>query len=368
MNACALERTVDGTRSRQRISSIDENHKQISSYVFHLRLGLGDVDDIKLFLNICEKAKLQKPLKMLVTPVRLDLYNAVNLETLFSGWYEQFSWSICFYLEGALRDGLLVIDDFQCESWDNISTLIPSYPDEADILIRNFIQDCRLNFWGDNLPHASRLEELGKVFTGALADDTQRANLQLQIKREGRTCRVITFTPTRMLLDGPYPAQSNRILRQWDQYSECFIRVNFRDENWLHYRQNRLVDNKSILKERVGDILKSGFDLCGKHFEFLGYASSSLRDHNVWFMTPFNDPDSGYVNAARIRSEAGDFSGELRYPARYAARLAQAFTTTDPSIRLRRSDWRMIEDLGTKPYLHTDGISLKVFYIQECLS
>ena len=76
-------------------------------------------------------------------------------------------------------------------------------------------------------------------------------------------------------------------------------------------------------------------------------------------MTPFNDPDSGYVDAARIRSEAGDFSGELRYPARYAARLAQAFTTTDPSIRLHRSNWRMIKDLGSKPYLHTDGISLK---------
>ena len=75
----------------------------------------------------------------------------------------------------------------------------------------------------------------------------------------------------------------------------------------------------------------------------------------MWFMTPFHDPDSGWVDAVRIRREAGDFSGDLIYPARFAARLAQAFTSTDPSIRLHRSEWRIIPDLGTKPYLHTDG-------------
>ena len=348
-------RTTDGAKSKSRINCLDERHLHIRQYAFQLRVELENVDGLISFLDSCEEAKLQKPSKMLVIPEELDLYNKDFLKALSSDWYEQFPWSICFSLEGALRDGLMIPDDFLSDSWNTVSILLLAFPNEANILLRNFIQDCRLNFWEKG---RMSISHLGEILAYNLADDIRRANLQLQSKREGKPTRIVTFTPTRMLLDGPYPAQSNRILRRWDQHLECFIRVNFRDENGLHYQQNRSVDIKTLLEKRVGFILKNGFDLCGKHFEFLGYSSSSLRDHDVWFMTPFNDPDSGHVNAARIRSEAGDFSGELRYPARYAARLAQAFTTTDPSIRLHRSNWRMIKDLGSKPYLHTDGISL----------
>ena len=350
-----MVKDVDGAKLRSRINTLDDSHRRIRQYAFQLRVELENVDGLKSFLDSCKRAKLQRPSWTLVTPKKLDLYNKQALENLTSDWYKQFPWSICFCLEGALRDGLMTIDDFLSDSWITVSNLIFAYTDEANILLRNFIQDCRLKFWEKGRPSISHLKE---IFVSGLASGIRRARLRLQFKRERKATRIVMFTPTRMLLDGPYPAQSNRILRQWDQHLECFIRVNFRDENGLHYYQNGSVDIKSLLEKRVGAILKGGFDLCGKHFEFLGYSSSSLRDHDVWFMTPFNDPDSGYVNAARIRLEAGDFSGELRYPARYAARLAQAFTTTDPSIRLHRSNWSMIKDLGSKPYLHTDGISL----------
>lgn len=45
------------------------------------------------------------------------------------------------------------------------------------------------------------------------------------------------------------------------------------------------------------------------------------------------------------------------------ARLGQAFTSTNPSITIQRNQWAVVEDLGLKPYLHTDGAGT----ISECL-
>jgi RNA-dependent RNA polymerase len=42
-------------------------------------------------------------------------------------------------------------------------------------------------------------------------------------------------------------------------------------------------------------------------------------------------------------------------PSKYAARIAQAFTATDPSVTILRHQWEMVPDLGTEPYLFTDG-------------
>ena len=41
-----------------------------------------------------------------------------------------------------------------------------------------------------------------------------------------------------------------------------------------------------ILMTGVGGILKDGFELGGRRFEFLAYSTSALREHAVWFITP----------------------------------------------------------------------------------
>jgi hypothetical protein len=52
----------------------------------------------------------------------------------------------------------------------------------------------------------------------------------------------------------------------------------------------------------------------------------------------------------------GEFPGVIHQPSKYAARIAQAFTATDPSVRITRNQWEEVEDLGTKPYYFTDGV------------
>ncbi|KAH9945817.1 RNA dependent RNA polymerase-domain-containing protein [Epithele typhae] len=159
-----------------------------------------------------------------------------------------------------------------------------------------------------------------------------------------------------MVLEGPYVSQSNRVIRQFVGYEDHFLRVDFRDEDRLQYRWAREVDGTTLLHNRVGGVLKKGFELGGRHFEFLAYSSSALREHAVWFMNPFHHKMQGWINAHKIRESLGDFKNVIRYPSKYAARLAQAFTATDPSVSITRDQWEEVEDLGPKLYLYTDGV------------
>lgn len=116
------------------------------------------------------------------------------------------------------------------------------------------------------------------------------------------------------------------------------------------------VDGTTLLEERVGGTLKHGFDIGGRHFEFLAYSQSALREHAVWFVNPFQHPMRGFVDGQSIRDSLGDFRKVISAPSKYAARLAQAFTATDPSVSISHDQCEEIPDMGTEPYLFTDGV------------
>ncbi|EEB87237.1 hypothetical protein MPER_15499, partial [Moniliophthora perniciosa FA553] len=66
-----------------------------------------------------------------------------------------------------------------------------------------------------------------------------------------------------MILEGPYPTQSNRVIRGYEGFEHHFIRGDFRDEDRLQYRWDRVFYGTAFLEERVGGILKNGFDFGG---------------------------------------------------------------------------------------------------------
>jgi RNA dependent RNA polymerase len=78
-------------------------------------------------------------------------------------------------------------------------------------------------------------------------------------------------------------------------------------------------------------------------------------------MNPFPfqraDPVTGKVRDVKvtpdfIRHSLGKFEDTpdlLRCPAKYAARIAQNFTATDPSVVLNNGQWHEVEDLWTTP-------------------
>lgn len=351
----------DNRRFRQRIDSLNPTHAVVAPYAHQLRIILHHENELREFANLCQVAGLPRPFSATVEAEAKGFFATKQLFKV-QNWLRSFEWPIAFQLEACLRNGLLTTPELfgirqPVEALCNHDTPLIA----ADVL-RLFVETLR-NRTKSQSP-LDCLEEARRKRLGLL-DKCPMPGTFL--------CHHVTVTPTRLLLEGPYVIQSNRVIRKYPEHQTYFIRVDFRDEDHLQYRWERdvslpsfekwsvahidwQVDGKSLLDERVGGILKNGVDIAGQHFEFLAYSNSALRTHAVWFVRELQHHTKPYINAHVIRNGLGDFSGVIRQPSKYAARIAQAFTATDPSVSIKRSHWEEVPDLGTEPYLFTDGV------------
>ncbi|KAG1856675.1 RdRP-domain-containing protein [Suillus subalutaceus] len=168
----------------------------------------------------------------------------------------------------------------------------------------------------------------------------------------------LIVTPTRYILEGPVPDQSNSVLRRYG-HPECFLRVCFQNENGSKLHREADCSIIDLLGVRYRSILLNGCCVAGRQFQFLGYSMSGLKEHSVWFVTPFKDEDGKLLNAQSIRDNLGNFSKLHKQPARLAARWSQAFSGTDPSITLlpEEIDFRCPDRYSPSGGLMTDGCS-----------
>ncbi|KAF9243729.1 RdRP-domain-containing protein [Melanogaster broomeanus] len=165
------------------------------------------------------------------------------------------------------------------------------------------------------------------------------------------------LTPTRYILEGPVIDQSNSVLRRFGHH-ECFLRVSFQDENRSKLRRDMDSSITELLAKRYRPALLKGCIVAGRRYYLLGYSMSGLKEHSLWFVTPFLDDEEGMLDAQTIRESLGDFSQLQHQPARLGARWSQAFSATDPSITVALDQIERIDDqkspVGT---VMTDGCS-----------
>ncbi|OCH86893.1 RdRP-domain-containing protein [Obba rivulosa] len=334
----------DNKRFRQRIEAINEVHALIAPYAHQLRIILHEEVDMENFVKLCSVAGLQRPIRVAVEASCRGFFTAKRLNAI-QRWIRTFDWPVAFQIETLLHNGLLNTEDLLEHLQKPIAELARAHPSTAGDVLRHFTEAIRIKD-----PSETPFTCFNRVVLGQVDLEP------LQNFYGNFACYHVTFTPTRMVLEGPYVIQSNRVIRRYVGYEDHFIRVDFRDEDRLQYRWAKEVDGTSLLKDRVGGILRNGFDLAGRHFEFLAYSTSALREHAVWFMNPFKHPKEGWVTAQGIRDSLGDFSGVIKQPSKYAARMAQAFTATDPSVSITRDQWELMPELGEAPYLYTDGV------------
>ncbi|EKM55297.1 uncharacterized protein PHACADRAFT_173398 [Phanerochaete carnosa HHB-10118-sp] len=333
----------DERKFRQRLDSLNEVHAAIAPYAHQVRIILHEQSDLDRFSELCEIAELCRPFRTQMEAFSnhfFDPSRIIKVERMF----REFDWPIAFQLEALLRNGFLNTEDLLERFYGPVKQLCVRRPKAAAETLRAFTEAMR-----GRDPRESPEDIFEKVWSREEPE-------AVELSSGNFMCHHVTITPTRMLLEGPYVIQSNRVIRQYRGYEDHFIRIDFRDEDRLQYRWDRDTDGKSLLENRVGGLLKGGFSLATRKFEFLAYSSSALREHAVWFVNPFYHQEKGWIDAEYIRSSLGDFSAVINCPSKYAARIAQAFTATDPSVEITRDQWEQMDDLGEEPYLFTDGV------------
>ncbi|KAF8267893.1 RdRP-domain-containing protein [Lactarius quietus] len=334
-------------KTRDRISFLDDAHAAIAPYAHHLRIVLNEPDDLLSFEKVCHVAECQPlPTRMPRVDAMAKKFFAHRELYQVQSWIESMDdWKNAFQIEAYLRCGFVNTHDLLRTLQKPIEEVIRDYGNEASELLRLFAVELKM-----------RQSDENPVDCLARVRSKHPTLKRLKLAQVHFACHHVIITPSRILSEGPYTTQSNRVIRRYQNFDpalvERFIRLEFRDEDRLNYRWDGDVDGQWFLHDRVGGILRNGFKLGGRTFEFLAYSTGALYEHSVWFMNPFRHPEEGYVTAEKIRASLGDFSKLLRTPSKYAARIAQAFNATGPSVKILRSQWEQQDELG----VHTDGV------------
>ena len=232
------------------------------------------------------------------------------------------------------------------------------------------------------LPERRALDVLEHVAQQQIRFYDAMAIFELNVKASTSTLKIphycayarkATVTPTMVYYSSPQVDISNRVIRQYVEHADRFLRVQFTDEKFqastpqkpagrlLIAIQGRIHSSeKSTNNEvltRVHRAMNNGITIGDRHFEFLAFGNSQFRENGAYFFAP-----TPFLNAADIRRWMGNFSG-IRSPAKYCARLGQCFSTTR-AINGARVEIKELRDVkvkhvsrsGTAEYIFTDGV------------
>ncbi|RYP35174.1 hypothetical protein DL767_003951 [Monosporascus sp. MG133] len=174
--------------------------------------------------------------------------------------------------------------------------------------------------------------------------------------------RKVVVTPTTMYLSSPTPETTNRVLRQYHKYADRFLRVQFTEEKSL---PPKLFGdpNKTSIFNRIHRTLKNGIQVAGRHYEFLAYGNSQLRELGAFFFHPTSD-----LTCDDIRSWMGEFH-HIRVVGKYASRMGQCFSTTRIVQDLPvGSVVKDIPDIEHNGWCFTDGVGKISFDLAKSIA
>jgi len=198
--------------------------------------------------------------------------------------------------------------------------------------------------------HYTRIQRSGHIFTSP----------DISLDNDGLVYVYrVQVTPAKVYFYGPEINVSNRVVRHYAADLDNFLRISFVDEDCEKLRSTDLSprsapgDNtrRTALYNRVLSVLSDGITIGDKHFEFLAFSSSQLRDNSAWMFA--SRPG---LSASDIREWMGNFRN-IRNVAKYAARLGQSFSSSTETLKVRKYEVEEIPDItnGTK-YVFSDGI------------
>jgi RNA-dependent RNA polymerase len=168
--------------------------------------------------------------------------------------------------------------------------------------------------------------------------------------------RSAIITPSTMLLNTPYVEMTNRVIRRYREHADRFLRVRFEDDEFRGYARISATSQKTMdeVLNKVFRTLTNGIIIGDRHYEFLAFGNSQLREHGAYFFAALPTGPT----ASHIRAWMGQFEHE-KIVAKHAARIGQCFSTTR-AIRnagfppVRKS--HLVEDVERNGFNFTDGV------------
>ena len=354
-------------KARQRHPFFHQSQHLVAPYTSTtIRIVCKAREDLHTFRHLCRVAHIR--CGNWVPPVEHRRLFSEDTQARFTDWLLSVNYKVAFQLEAIVRK--LLADPIELLSCrDRIERMILDRDEPYSIaFLRYFATKLGAWLWfeegeDENRPVAGSIEEL---FSGCESSFTYTLTNPLQATAVDPLnlfeCLHVTVTPTGLILEGPYPERSNRVMRSYPHNQDSFLRVCFAEENKLQFRLDQEVDGRKFIKERFGEILRHGLEVGGRHFDFLAYSQSALKEHAVWFVKPFVTPQGDRIDAASIIASLGDFTQPdpdlVKCPARYAARISQAFTATDASTTVEAEEIIKAQDIfdAENQWNFTDGV------------
>ena len=292
-----------------RMPSMHDN-RQTPPSCHSLCLVFTSHDEILILLERCRRLGLTSVHIREDDRIRIRLESHIKAMAELDRHLLAMKFELAFEVEKAVLNGRL--ENFEIFSLSNTINSLSSHPiGLPPAAFRSFVTTLQ----GFHLDHRRRIHSRGSLPRAAdlsldqqLIDATKYYSVKSSLKIMPYLVSPSTFesyqlivTPTSRYLEGPIPDQSNSVLRRFGNH-ECFLRVSIQDERRSQLRREPGIDISKLLDSRFGVLLTSGFHLAGRQYEFLGYSMSGLREHSVWFVTPF-DSDTERMDAAKIREK-----------------------------------------------------------------
>lgn len=257
------------------------DHDRVAPFTsLAIRLLCDSENGLSDFLALCRKAELHRVDDHDYPVVRRNLFSLPVMERI-QVHLQELDWVVAFQMESLLRSMAIDFQEADVLLPEITQTVAQRGKDFTAIAIRNFKTKAKYSLFSEDDTEldivqsfrqtVTELELHGDILAPRPTDGSLYESFHVEV------------TPTTLHLEGPFPDQSNRVIRAYDtRYHECFLRVSFLDEGHLHYRFDRKVDGHGFIQYRVGSVLHNGLYVAGRTFEFLAYSQSALKEHAVW--------------------------------------------------------------------------------------
>ena len=243
---------------RERLSALTPAHARVAPYVHQVIFYLHEYEAGPKIKDLCHWAGLARPTSMDIEIQSRNLFAQSQLDRL-SKLLSRTDWKVAFQFECLLRNNLLHVGDVVYIHTNLLRPLYKRFEDDEECADPHHSIAQMLKHLVEQLQSLSQDESVSQCIDRVMMVPKKASFDPIAGKMAaGGTflCHHVTFTPTRMVLEGPYITQSNRVIRQFPGFEHYFVRVDFRDENRTQFKWSWDVNGRPILEERVGNILK----------------------------------------------------------------------------------------------------------------